>query len=361
MKNLKPIHLLIGGSAIIFILTLIVTIIIDFQVLNFPLWVMIGLPFLTGLISFGVFYFFITHFINDRLRLLYRSIRTGKFTKETQPYFKITGDVIAEAELETKLWAEEQNKEISKLQEQEAFRREFLGNLAHELKTPIFSIQGYILTLLDGGLEDDNVNRTFLERASKSTDRMVSIIEDLDQITKLEVDTLTMEIRSFDIVELIIDTIDALEIMSKNKSFKLKLDKEYTQLFVMGDRPKIGQVLFNLLTNAIFYGSEGGKCEIRLFRMDEILTVEVSDNGPGIEESHLVRLFERFYRVEKSRNRNEGGSGLGLSIAKHIIESHGQTISVRSTVGIGSTFAFSLDISKNQSNVIYSSRGLPIN
>jgi two-component system phosphate regulon sensor histidine kinase PhoR len=361
VKNLKPIHLLIGGSVIIFILTLIVTIIIDYQVLNFPLWVMIGLPFLTGLISFGVFYFFITHFINDRLRLLYRSIRTGKFTKETQPNFKITDDVIAEAERETKLWTEEQNKEISKLQEQEAFRREFLGNLAHELKTPIFSIQGYILTLLDGGLEDEKVNRLFLERASKSTDRMVSIIEDLDQITKLEVDTLSMELRSFDIVELITEAIDALEIMSNDKSFKIKLDKDYTPLFVTGDRPKIGQVLFNLLTNAIFYGSEGGQCDVRLYRMDEILTVEVSDNGPGIEESHLVRLFERFYRVEKSRNRNEGGSGLGLAIAKHIIESHGQTISVRSTVGIGSTFAFSLDISKNQSNVIYSSRGLPIN
>ena len=149
--------------------------------------------------------------------------------------------------------------------------------------------------------------------------------------------------------------------MARDKAFQIKLDKDYTPLYVIGDRPKIGQVLFNLLTNAIFYGSEGGKCEVRLYRMDEILTVEVSDNGPGIEESHLVRLFERFYRVEKSRNRNEGGSGLGLAIAKHIIESHGQTISVRSTVGIGSTFAFSLDISKSQSNVIYSSRGLPIN
>jgi two-component system phosphate regulon sensor histidine kinase PhoR len=276
-------------------------------------------------------------------------------TKENEISFKITDDVIANAEIETQRWTEERNKEISKLKEQEEFRREFLGNLAHELKTPIFSIQGYILTLLDGGLEDENVNRTFLERASKATDRMVSIIEDLDQITKMEADALKLEMRPFDI-----DTFESLEMMAKEKNIKLLFAKEYSSTFVIGDKPKIAQVLVNLITNSIFYGNKDGTTIVRFYKMDDIVTIEVSDNGPGIEEEHLPRLFERFYRVEKSRNRNDGGSGLGLAIAKHIVESHRQTISVRSTYGVGSTFSFSLDKSKTQSAGLYSSRGIQI-
>lgn len=360
MNNLKPIHLLIGGSAIISGITLFITFLLNLQLIDFPLWILIGLPITTGLISFGVFYFFIKHFINDRLKLLYKSIRKGKMTKENEISFKITDDVIANAEIETQLWTEERNKEISKLKEQEEFRREFLGNLAHELKTPIFSIQGYILTLLDGGLEDENVNRTFLERASKATDRMVSIIEDLDQITKMEADALKLEMRPFDIVELVTDIFESLEMMAKEKNIKLLFAKEYSSTFVIGDKPKIAQVLVNLITNSIFYGNKDGTTIVRFYKMDEIITIEVSDDGPGIEEEHLPRLFERFYRVEKSRSRNDGGSGLGLAIAKHIVESHGQTISVRSTYGVGSTFSFSLDKSKTQSAGLYSSRGIQI-
>jgi two-component system phosphate regulon sensor histidine kinase PhoR len=360
VNNLKPIHLLIGGSAIISGITLFITFLLNLQLIDFPLWILIGLPITTGLISFGVFYFFIKHFINDRLKLLYKSIRKGKMTKENEISFKITDDVIANAEIETQLWTEERNKEISKLKEQEEFRREFLGNLAHELKTPIFSIQGYILTLLDGGLEDENVNRTFLERASKATDRMVSIIEDLDQITKMEADALKLEMRPFDIVELVTDIFESLEMMAKEKNIKLLFAKEYSSTFVIGDKPKIAQVLVNLITNSIFYGNKDGTTIVRFYKMDEIITIEVSDDGPGIEEEHLPRLFERFYRVEKSRSRNDGGSGLGLAIAKHIVESHGQTISVRSTYGVGSTFSFSLDKSKTQSAGLYSSRGIQI-
>lgn len=360
MKNIKPIHLLIGGSGIIFILTLIVSFIINYQIINFPLWVIIGLPILTALISFAVFYFFIKYFINDRLKILYRSIRKDKFTPGNSVKFKITDDVIANAEKETQRWTEERNKEIVKLKEQEEFRREFLGNLAHELKTPVFSIQGYILTLLDGGLEDENVNRSFLERASKATDRMVNILDDLDQITKLEVNAFKIEMRSFEIKELITEVLDSLELIAKEKNITLKLHKDYNSKYVIGDRSKIAQVLINLISNSIFYGKENGNTLIRLFSMDNIVTIEVSDDGPGIEPQHIPRLFERFYRVEKSRNRNEGGSGLGLAIVKHIIESHGQTISVRSTVGIGSTFSFSLDKSKTQSPSLYSSRGVQI-
>ncbi|MBP6090932.1 MAG: sensor histidine kinase [Crocinitomicaceae bacterium] len=357
---MKPIHLLIGGSGIIFIITLIISFIINFQIINFPLWVIIGLPIVTALISYAVFYFFIKYFINDRLKILYRSIRKDKFTPENTIKFKLTDDVIADAEIETQRWTEERNKEIVKLKEQEEFRREFLGNLAHELKTPVFSIQGYILTLLDGGLEDETVNRSFLERASKATDRMANILDDLDQITKLEVNAFKIEMRSFDIKELIVEVLESLELIASEKNITLKLHKDYNSKFVLGDRSKIAQVLINLISNSIFYGNENGNTIIRLFSMDNIITIEVSDDGPGIEQQHIPRLFERFYRVEKSRNRNEGGSGLGLAIVKHIIESHGQSISVRSTIGIGSTFSFSLDKSKSQTPSLYSSRGIQI-
>ncbi len=281
-------------------------------------------------------------------------------TKENNFSFKLSDDIIADAARETTLWSDERINEISKLKVQEEFRREFLGNLAHELKTPVFSIQGYILTLLDGAIEDENVNRVFLERASKATERITNILDDLDQITRLEVDDLQMEIRSFDIVELAQEVFDSLEIIAQEKNITLKFTKFYSPITVMGDRSKIAQVFTNLISNSISYGNEKGTTIIRFYVVDDLVTVEISDNGPGIDETHLPRLFERFYRVEKSRNRNEGGSGLGLSIVKHIIESHGQRISVRSTVGLGSTFSFSLDKSNLNSNAVYSSRGIQI-
>ncbi len=320
---------------------------------------MFGLPFATGIVSFGVFYFFIKNFINDRLKLLYRSIRKGKITNSEALKFSLREDIIATAEEETKKWAEERYTEIDRLKEREEYRKEFLGNLAHELKTPVFSIQGYILTLLEGGLEDEEVNRLFLERASKATDRIVNILEDLDQITKLEAESLHLDYKNFDIVELTKEIFEALELKAKEKGIKLKFSKPYSAIIVRADRGKIAQVLTNLLINSIFYGNTEGTTEVRFYIIDDIITVEVSDNGPGIDENNIPRLFERFYRVEKSRNRNEGGSGLGLSIVKHIIESHGQTISVRSTVGVGSTFTFSLDKGSGTS-AIYSSRGVQI-
>jgi two-component system, OmpR family, phosphate regulon sensor histidine kinase PhoR len=307
--------------------------------------------------SFGIFHFLIKQFISDRLKILYRTIRKGKFDGEPKTSFKMSQDVITEAEKTANDWTEEKMKEISKLKEQEEFRREFLGNLAHELKTPIFSIQGYVLTLLEGGLEDDNVNRKFLERASKATDRMVNIIEDLDQITKIEADELNMDITSFDIIDLIQEIQETLEFQAKEKNISLKFAKNYSPTFVEADKSKIAQVLTNLINNSINYGNLNGTTLFRIYVLDNIVTIEVSDDGPGIEESQISRLFERFYRVEKSRNRNEGGSGLGLSIVKHIIESHNQSINVRSTVGKGSTFAFTMKKSKSNSATPIASRG----
>ena len=255
-------------------------------------------------------------------------------------------DVIERAEEDTEEWTKEKDTEISRLVEQEKFRREFIGNIAHELKTPVFSIQGYILTLLDGGLEDEKVNRVFLERASKATERMTTILNDLDHLAKLETNRVMLDLTDFNIKDLVEDVFEELEFKAKERSISLEFAKDFDPIYVSADRTKIGQVLMNLINNSIHYGNDGGQCQVRFYIMDNIVTVEVSDDGAGISEADVPRLFERFYRVEKSRNRNEGGSGIGLAIAKHFIEAHGQTINARSTIGIGSTFTFSLDNGK---------------
>jgi two-component system phosphate regulon sensor histidine kinase PhoR len=217
-----------------------------------------------------------------------------------------------------------------------------LGNLAHELKTPVVSVQGYILTLLEGGLEDPNVNTKFLERASKSVDRITTLLEDLDQITQMEVDQIQLHETRFDLVKLLNDVMEMLDSLAKEKDINIKFAKVYEPIYVIADKAKIEQVLINLIKNSISYGNERGFTEIRFSALDGSVLVEVSDNGPGIETQELPRLFERFYRVEKSRNRNEGGAGLGLAIVRTILEAHNQSINVRSSVGVGTTFSFTL-------------------
>lgn len=316
---------------------------------------------LTGIFSFLVFYLLFKRFIYNRLRILYRTIRKGKLNHEEPFKMTMKGDIIETAENDSKVWSEDRNKEFTLLKEQDKFRREFIGNLAHELKTPIFSIQGYVLTLLEGGLEDEKVNRMFLERASKAIDRMTNILDDLDELTKLEVNDLKMDLRPFDIRELAKEVMDSLEMRAAEKHIKLRFSKDYNkEIMVKADRGKIAQVFTNLISNSISYGNENGETLIRFFEVDDIVSVEISDNGPGIEPNEIPRLFERFYRVEKSRNRNEGGFGLGLSIVKHIMDSHHQTISVRSTIGIGSTFTFSLDKFYGSSSTLVTSRGITI-
>ena len=345
MRNLRPIYILLGGSALVSLLTL-VALFISQLFSPIQLILILLIPLLVGVFAYFVFYFFVKQFITEKLKVLYRSIRKGKFSQSSNDTFSIGEDVIKQAEIETQRWTEERNEEISKLKEQEKFRREFLGNLAHELKTPVFSIQGYILTLLEGGLEDETVNRKFLERASKATERMTTILEDLDQITGIEVNKIELNISSFNIKQLVDDIFEELEFKASEKGIKLKFSKEFDPIYVSADRSKVSQVLTNLINNSISYGDLDGETIVRFYDMNDITTIEVSDNGPGIEEEDIPRLFERFYRVEKSRNRHEGGSGLGLAIAKHFIEAHGQTINVRSTPGVGSTFTFSLDRSK---------------
>ncbi len=356
MKTNKPSILILYGSLIFSGTSFLLALIIDFVIIPFSNSLLIIIPVISGLVAYFIFYYLLKKFINNRLSLIYRSIQVSNNLYKDQK--STIDEVIQKAESDVKNWKEDRTTEISKLKEQEQFRREFLGNLAHELKTPVFSIQGYISTLLDGALEDENINRSFLERANKATDRMVGILEDLDQIAKLEVEDLVPEMRSFDLIELIRETFETLELKALQKNIKLELKKEYSPIHVLADRTKIGQVFTNLINNSIAYGKENGKTEINILVYENLVTIEVGDNGIGIDPKHFPRLFERFYRVEKSRNRNEGGSGLGLAIVKNILDSHGQAINVRSTVDIGSTFSFSLEKSKIYGPV--SSRGIPL-
>jgi two-component system phosphate regulon sensor histidine kinase PhoR len=356
VKNYRPSLLILVGSAAFTIISFLITLFVHFFLVELHFYLIAIIPLISGTLAYFIFYFLLKNFILNRLFLIYKSIQINQ--KTYLPSNENIDSMILSAEQEVKNWKDVKNTEITRLKDQEVFRREFLGNLAHELKTPVFSIQGYILTLLEGGLEDPDVNRNFLERAAKATDRMASILEDLDQITKLEVDELKMEKRSFDLVDLISETFDSLELKAKEKKIKLKFDKFYTPIYVTADRVKIGQVFTNLIGNSIAYGNESGETKINLLVFESLVTIEVIDNGPGIDSKEIPRLFERFYRIEKSRNRNDGGSGLGLAIVKHILESHGQNIQVRSEVGKGSTFSFSLD--KSEISGLVSSRGIPL-
>jgi two-component system phosphate regulon sensor histidine kinase PhoR len=342
VKNRRPIQLVFIATALIFVGTLLCLLVFSLFFDAIDLATILLTSLFVAVISFFIFYYLIERMIEDRIKLLYRIIRKGKMSTQEPVKISLNKDILTEAETETENWIKARSQEIDRLKEQEKFRKEFLGNLAHELKTPVFSIQGYILTLLEGGLEDEKVNRLFLERASRATDRIASLLEDLDEITKMEVDRFELNIKSFDLVDLTKEVMDSLEIPALAKKITLSYNKDYDPILVKGDRGKIAQVLTNLISNSINYGSEDGKTVLRFYTLDDAIMTEVSDNGPGIDEKDLPRLFERFYRVEQSRNRNEGGSGLGLAIVKHIIESHGQTINVRSTVGVGSTFSFTL-------------------
>jgi two-component system, OmpR family, phosphate regulon sensor histidine kinase PhoR len=293
--------------------------------------------------TYIIVYYSLEYFINNKIRLIYRIIRKNKLGGNDTKEFIMSEDALEKVKEEVEDWAKENLKQIEELKAQESFRREYIGNLAHELKTPVFSIQGYILTLLEGGLEDEKINRKFLERASKGVDRMTKIIEDLDVITKLEEGRLNLNLERGDIVELAGEVIDSFEMKSKSRKIEVRFNANYERsIWVEMDRSSIGQILTNLINNSINYGEEGGVTEVRFHDMDKQILIEVSDNGMGIAEDQLPRLFERFYRVDKSRARNEGGTGLGLAIVKHIVESHGQSINVRSTIGEGSTFSFTL-------------------
>jgi two-component system phosphate regulon sensor histidine kinase PhoR len=298
-----------------------------------------------GLFSFLAIQYILDRYIYRRIKLIYKIIRRSKTSVPDKRIFQQSDNPILDGvEQEVTQWAESQQNEIETLKTLEAYRKRYIGNVSHELKTPIFSIQGYIYTLIDGGLYDEQVNMKYLERAAFNVERLLTIVQDLEEISKLESEDLILDIQKFDIKALVREVFNDLEVNARSRditlSFKEGADKSY---MVMGDREGIRQVLTNLILNSIKYGIDHGVTKVSFYVMDRQILVEVSDNGIGIEEKHLKHLFDRFYRVDKSRSRESGGSGLGLSIVKHILEAHNQSVNVRSTTGKGSTFGFTLD------------------
>ncbi len=307
--------------------------------------------FLIGVIVFGASYYFyqmaVEKYIYRKIKLIFKtipSLKAGKANKSRLNRLdSLDGinDIVVE-------WGQKQSLEIEELKKMAAYRREFLGNISHELKTPIFNIQGYILTLLDGGLEDPNINKDYLQRSEKSVNRLIAIVDDLEEISKLESGEVKLNEVNFDIAELAKDVADFLEMKArKNNSCVLVEKQGFKTVMVYADKKRLRQVFINLIENAIKYGDkEDNKIQVRFFDMDENILVEVKDNGPGIAEESLPRIFERFYRTDKGRSRDMGGTGLGLAIVKHIIEAHDQTISARSKLGQGTTFSFTLSKAK---------------
>ena len=297
--------------------------------------------FLIFLISFLVIQYRTQIFLFNRFKELYEDLEMLDSQKMNKSSISTDMDSLMENIEE---FAKNKKIEIESLKSQEQYRKEFIGNVAHELKTPIFTIQGYISNLLDGAMDDKILLDKYLNRTDNSIERLIYIIKDLDLITQLEASTMNLNISSFNLIDLISDIFEQLEIKSKEKNIKLFFDKKYDkEILVKADKARIEQVITNLLVNSINYGSKNGSTEVSISDLTEDkLIVRVTDNGDGIDQEHLPRLFERFYRVDVSRSRSHGGSGLGLAIVKHIIDAHNENIYINSELGVGSEFSFTL-------------------
>ncbi len=300
--------------------------------------------------SFGLILFTLQTFIYRKIKLIYKLIYQTKASKREEFYYKniLPQKGIDEVRQDVETWAEQRKQEIEVLQQNEVFRKEFLQNLSHELKTPIFSIQGYVDTLLNGALHNNDVNTKFLQSAARNVDRLVNLVDDLDAISKLEIGEQQLDFQPFVIQDLMKEVYDSLYIKTRDKEIKCTIKKGCEiPLMVFADKEKIRQVLINIVDNAIKYGKHNGSIESSFYKVDgKSVLVEISDDGAGIAEEHLPRIFERFYRTDLARSRKVGGSGLGLAICKHIIEAHQQTIHVRSTIDVGTTFGFTLPAGK---------------
>ncbi|QBZ97408.1 sensor histidine kinase [Flavobacterium sangjuense] len=295
-----------------------------------------------ALFSFFVIQYRVERFIYRRVKKIYDDVSLLESTSfRNQP---ITTDMETLTK-QVKKFATDKKLEIETLKVREEYRREFLGNVSHELKTPLFTVQGYLSTLLDGAMDDKKIRKKYLERAEKGVERLVYIVEDLDMISKLEMGDVNLELKKFNIVDLVQSVFDLLEMTADKKNIILMFDRKYNKAInVFADQEKIQQVLSNLIMNSIKYGKENGTTEVTIEDLvNEKIIVRVRDNGEGIEKQYIPRLFERFFRVDKSGARSEGGSGLGLSIVKHIIEAHGEKIYVESEFRKGSEFSFTLE------------------
>ncbi len=301
---------------------------------------------LLSLVAYIFIYLMIQQFVYRKIKIIYKLIYQTKASKREEFYYKniLPQKSIEEVSDDVEQWAVQRKEEIEILRKNEDFRKEFLLNLSHELKTPIFAIQGYVDTLLNGALNNPEVNTKFLNNTSKNIDRLVNLVDDLDEITKLESGEQLLYKENFNIQDVIKEVFESLSIKADEKKIKCFIKKGCElPLTVYADKEKIRQVLINLIDNAIKYGKQSGTIEGSAYKIDgKKILVEISDDGHGIAEEHLPRIFERFYRTDLARARKVGGSGLGLSIAKHIIEAHGDTIHVRSKTDVGTTFGFTL-------------------
>ncbi len=313
-------------------------------------WYDMGITFLlTIIISFVTFYYLLEKYIYSKIKLIYKLIHNLKLGRDLRDALgeHMSADPINDVEQEVKEWAGQKKAEIDDLRKQEKFRREFLSNISHEFKTPLFAIQGYIDAIIDDDFEDKAMAQQFLTKAAKNVDRLSYLVKDLDEISKLETGEIPMNYTKFKINDLIKEVFESLELKAAEYQIKLVFKQKYDEgILVNADREKIRQVLVNLIDNSFKYGKTGGSTSVSLFVLHDQALIEVTDDGVGIEEKYLPRLFERFFRTDTSRSRQIGGSGLGLAIVKHIIEAHQQTINVRSTEGLGSTFGFTLELSK---------------
>lgn len=305
-------------------------------------WQIVFFPVICFIMCFLIVQYRVERFIYRRVKKIYDDLTLLESTSmRQQPITTDMGTLTREIDR----YARDKKLEIEMLTVREEYRKEFMGNVSHELKTPLFTVQGYILTLLDGAIDDKKIRKKYLVRASKGVERLIYIIKDLDMITKLEVGDLSLNKKEFDIVDVVKSVFDLFEMKAGKKSITLTFDMDYNEpIMVYGDKERIQQVLTNLVVNSIKYGREKGTTEVSIENLiKNKAIIRVTDNGEGITSEHIPRLFERFYRVDKSGSRKEGGSGLGLSIVKHIIEAHEEKIYVESEADVGSEFSFTLE------------------
>lgn len=304
--------------------------------------------------SYALISYSFEKFIYRKIKLIYKLINQTKATRKEEIYFKyiLPQKSIDEVQEDVEQWMKTKNEQIELLQKNEAYRKEFLQNLAHEFKTPIFAIQGYVETLLGGAMEEESIRKKFLENTSKNAERLVTLINDLDEITRLESGEQLLFKQNFIIQDQIREVYDSLVIKTQQKQITTSIKKGCeTPVTVYADKEKIRQVLINLVENSTKYGMQNGSIIASIYKTDNRhVLVEISDDGIGIEKDHLPRIFERFYRTDSARSRDKGGTGLGLAICKHIIEAHDQTIHVRSTPDVGTTIGFTLELRRDEKN-----------
>jgi len=316
--------------------------------LNQGFWTVFLFMVFFAAFSYFILQFILEKYISDKIKPVYKTIldvsANGKSADKSR---EKSSNLLSEVKSDVEEWAKIQTQEIERLKELERYRKEFVGNVSHELKTPIFNIQGYILTLLEGGIDDPKINKLYLQRTENSINRMISIVEDLESITKLESGELKLKPEKFDIVKMVEEVFDLEQMQAADRMVNLEFSQRPDRpVYVMADKKRMNEVLNNLINNGIKYGRKNGHVRVGFYDMEDYVMVEVADDGIGMEKKDLLRVFERFYRIDKSRSREQGGTGLGLSIVKHIIEAHNQRINVKSKVNEGTTFSFTLEKAK---------------